>query len=535
MIFDRPPQNENNLDQEKTQNFSNFVQSGRKIFDVFVDLGEKKISIEDARNTISKFLKQSQEYSIDDMEKLFKEILLKSEKPNEIADHVFFHSISLLNRNYESEADLVKDFTNKTMESLKGVMRSINKDIEKQNSSNTEIENNKNKLLKINQELLDFFDTGHPSMRDSHFENSKEVFLNSFKHHYSALLNNEENILEFWHPSLLNKVSTPNASKNQEEVFDLLNKKLDEELNVVNSPITANDYFEKHTRKDAQEFIIKTIQLAEKNKNIQEKCFAYFDTFLKKFNLKTQDIFNPWFTNEKEISELITERHLEKMNELEDSRPGSVRILFDEFGIALFGKYPVEALIDQFDQRDSNLKYGVFATSHENSIDALANEEEFLNFAFLKQNNVALRFFEFQNAFGLFRRLKKLDKRYGKQNKISFGIINAHGADEGKSILLGGSQKDIAEEKDLTTDRVSAITSVFDENPNFLFLSCDTGKENSFASSFSKMTGATVIAPNKPTISAEGKIVFVEENGHIIPKPVDKNKEIYNTFSKNKE
>ncbi len=527
--------NENNLDQEKIKNFSNFVQNGRKIFNVFIELSENKISIDEARNTISSFLKESKKYSVDDMENLYKEVLLKSEKTKEITDNVLFHSISLLNKNYVSETDLVKDFTNKTMESLKGVMRSINKDIEKQNSSNTEIENNKNKLLKINQELLDFFDTGHPSMRDSHFENSKEDFLNSFKHHYGALLNNEENILEFWHPSLLNKVSTPNASKNQEEVFDLLNKKLDEELNVVNSPITTDDYFEKHTRKDAQEFIIKTIQLAEKNKNIQEKCFAYFDTFLKKFNLNTQDIFNPWFTNEKEISELITERHLEKMNELEDSRPGSVRILFDEFGIALFGKYPVEVLIDQFDQRDSDLKYGVFATSHENSIDALANEEEFLNFAFLKQNNVALRFFEFQNAFGLFRRLKKLDERYGKQNKISFGIINAHGADEGKSMLLGGSQKDIAEEKDLTTDRINAITSVFDENPNFLFLSCDTGKENSFASSFSKMTGATVIAPNKPTISAEGKIVFVEENGHIVPKPVDENKEIYNTFGQNKE
>lgn len=165
--------NENNLDQEKIKNFSNFVQNGRKIFDVFIELGENKISVDEARNTISNFLKESQKYSVDDMGNLFKEVLLKSEKQKEITDHVLFHSISLLNQNYESEIDLVKDFTNKTIEGLKGAMRSVNQDIENQNKSNT------NKLLKANQELLSFFNIGHSSMRDDLTPKIKTLFLST--------------------------------------------------------------------------------------------------------------------------------------------------------------------------------------------------------------------------------------------------------------------------------------------------------------------------------------------------------------------
>ena len=56
-----------NPNEKKITEFSDFIQQGRKIFDTFIDLREDKISVENARTTISGFLKKSQEYSIADM------------------------------------------------------------------------------------------------------------------------------------------------------------------------------------------------------------------------------------------------------------------------------------------------------------------------------------------------------------------------------------------------------------------------------------------------------------------------------------
>ena len=45
---------------------------------------------------------------------------------------------------------------------------------------------------------------------------------------------------------------------------------------------------------------------------------------------------------------------------LEKLRPGSARILFDEFNINCFGRYPMRTLIDQYDNRnDTSSRYGI--------------------------------------------------------------------------------------------------------------------------------------------------------------------------------
>jgi len=118
------------------------------------------------------------------------------------------------------------------------------------------------------------------------------------------------------------------------------------------------------------------------------------------------------------------------------------------------------------------------------------------------------------------RFLRKLDRKYGKNNKISFAIIGGHGTWD--SIQFGGTDpKHSLRMYDLWDKKhpASKRKKYFVDNPTFILVSCSTGAQYGIAEQLSDEMGATVIAPDEPTninsiratIKDDGKISFAVE------------------------
>ena len=384
-------------------------------------------------------------------------------------------------------------------------------------------------LLRGGNTILGFFDHNHHTyLEDAYFsEENKNIFFEALKNEYAALLKNEFQIENF--STLLKRISKDGKSALQNEVLDLFNQKLDQQIKILedkNDPGQEKVY----QRKGAKLFIYKACTLSEIDENIKTKTWKYIDKLLADFNMNTKDIFNPWFNIEKDLWEGDIEDHINKMSELEKARPGAVRILFNEFGITLFKKYPAELLIEQFDKRNVDMPYGIYATTHEGRENALGVEQRFSNPKLLVEKGVTLRFFEFSNPLGLIKKVATLDKRYGEKNKISFAILSAHGNTKGDKAFLGGIERKYVSSEDLTPEWIEYLKNFFTKNPRFLFISCYLGKEDQFAQTFTEINEAEVFAAHQAVNNESSEILFEEDNGIIYPRPIEKYKNMYSVY-----
>jgi hypothetical protein len=237
-------------------------------------------------------------------------------------------------------------------------------------------------------------------------------------------------------------------------------------------------------------------------------------------------IMNAWDFNY--ITEDIAHRYPEFladnfdiMQRLELERPGICNVLYEEFGINNFARYPLRALVDQYDNRDKDIPYGVLVYPHADANGAFSQDTFTLDELHddLLGAKVGLRIYEAGSGFGLLRRFSAANKRYGNKNKISFAIIGGHGSADG--ILLGNSRRDDGEEinshrisKDnLQYPAVEVLKQWFITNPNIILISCSTGAEAGIGEGIHKI-GANVIAPKEPT-SLERIVAGKRSNGSL--------------------
>ena len=125
-------------------------------------------------------------------------------------------------------------------------------------------------------------------------------------------------------------------------------------------------------------------------------------------------------------------RNYWRMLQLEAIKPGSTAVLYDEFGIAYFGRYPVDLLAKQFDQRNDDLPFGVWVDSRYDyrRKGDLAGGYALYSEGFTKvfynsigQNRV--RIIEAGSPRELVARLNQLHRRYNRV--FEYGVINGHG------------------------------------------------------------------------------------------------------------
>ena len=239
-------------------------------------------------------------------------------------------------------------------------------------------------------------------------------------------------------------------------------------------------------------------------------------TYLEKHGLPSEKLLTDWKSGK-------IEPHLgfASVKKIEDKIPGATKVLHEQFKISDFWRYPTEVLVDQYNNKDNmDMPYGViiFPTADHNG--AFAQNAHWIN----KLHNdtkgkYLLRIMEAEGKFSLARNLLSLNKKYGNNHKISFGLLGGHGSKN--SIQFGShtlnnffSEKNLLRKKDFEGEGVKKIKSFFEENPSIALVSCSTGKEQGIGQKISETYGADISAPDRPAALYQLGISF-DQNGKI--------------------
>lgn len=191
--------------------------------------------------------------------------------------------------------------------------------------------------------------------------------------------------------------------------------------------------------------------------------------------------------------------NMEALSSLEKQRPGISRVLYREYGILNYSRYPEELLVEQFDQRAITDKpYGVI-------IDAVADYNgsrlHYSNHNILRklrsdlQGKYFLRIAEVDGKYGLARALIGLNNRYGETQKISFALLRGHGTRE--SVQLGSlADRGSLSLEDLKGESAKKVKDFFVPNPMIVITACHTGETNGLGERLAEVLQGRVMAPD---------------------------------------
>ncbi|MFA6552678.1 MAG: hypothetical protein WCT19_04240 [Candidatus Paceibacterota bacterium] len=258
------------------------------------------------------------------------------------------------------------------------------------------------------------------------------------------------------------------------------------------------------TSQDAEHFPALAATFFQSS-NLESYGLEFINPFLEKVRLPKTEILASWKVSRgANKTEYAVYQNLKTIIDLEKIRPGASEFLYDEFGIADFGRYPVELLMMQVDEFESlDLPYGVIIYPRNDWNGAFYEDKDVLkDFMEELQGQFSLRVAECESKMDIARILIKLNKHYnpddGMGHKISLLILGGHGTED--SIQFGGrDERHSLFMNDLFGGGVQKTNRFFEENPTIILSSCSTGAEGGIGQELSKKFGAKVIAPKVPT------------------------------------
>ena len=231
---------------------------------------------------------------------------------------------------------------------------------------------------------------------------------------------------------------------------------------------------------------------------------------LEKLGLPAGEIIKAWLdsTHFNKLPDAVWD-NLIRITQLESRKSGICRFLFNEFGIADFGRYPVELLLKQKEQfNDRSKPYGVVLYPRDDWNGAFYNFPMLEKFYKQLKGEFYLRVFECKSKLGVVKALNKLNKLYNPPDdsghKISLAIIGGHGTKN--SINFGGrawdnkegGKKEELHINDLKGSVAEESGKFFIKYPTIILESCSTGADEGIGKELAKVLGAKVIAPTTP-------------------------------------
>lgn len=253
-----------------------------------------------------------------------------------------------------------------------------------------------------------------------------------------------------------------------------------------------------------------------KSKAKIEHCEDLLKNILIKYGFDPDDILEIWNGSYTEYApQPQINRNMNRVFDLEDKRKGIASLLYKEFGIRNFERYPESILIAQFDEfKNVEKPYGVMiqATHDWNGGFGMWSNAQVWEKLFEQiKEHYAFRIIEAKSKMEVARRLIGLNRKYGEHHKLSFAFIGGHGSK--KSITFGGPHiRNMLLSEDLTGHGVRRTGSFFEPNPTIVLVSCSTGAEGGIGQELSKALGAKVIAPSVPT-SLKNIVAFITRKG----------------------
>ena len=288
--------------------------------------------------------------------------------------------------------------------------------------------------------------------------------------------------------------------------FEAVKNGFTEEDRKDGNPLARVDLF------DFENLILSTFNPNE----IQELAEVLGERHSADLDLRTQRLHKA-SQQEKDRAHIVhLRRWIWSVMELEAHAPGTAKDLQSRFGIINFHHYPTEILKDIYDNRDNPVPYGVVVGAQYDWNDALhdAWDDHVLNSLYkqLKERGVHIRILEVDSARSLARRMLSLDKVYGSEHKMSFGMIRAHGGEE--EVQLGNKYGQKLSKRQLKRVRPENLKRFFVEKPPIVVDSCSSGAPDGLAEEIATILGGV-------TYGAEGisygvkEITVSGEAGHL--------------------
>lgn len=237
---------------------------------------------------------------------------------------------------------------------------------------------------------------------------------------------------------------------------------------------------------------------------------AYLSNLIEQWGLSEIALMRAWSqtgtsTTEKPAvtTETFIANNIEEMYALEKLRPGICKTLFDEFGICDFERYSQQVLIAQYDNRNSDMPYGVAVVAqkdHNGAFSAASGNSRLMRDLRSELDRVGygLRIYEADGRDAI-KSLFVADKRYGEQNKITLALIAQHGSEEAiggnasaKAIRKTHVRKALAHR---LNRRVQELRELFAEDPTLILDSCRTAPIGVDIKEF----GVNIVAPETAT------------------------------------
>jgi hypothetical protein len=196
--------------------------------------------------------------------------------------------------------------------------------------------------------------------------------------------------------------------------------------------------------------------------------------------------------------------NLEAIKELSQLRPEAVKVLNEHFDIFDFARYPVRVLAAQYDQRDSNIPYGLATFPRfDHGGHVYKDKDQIGEFFDQLQGKLGLRIVETRGKLDMGRKLIGLDKKYGKNHKIEFTIIAAHGNKDvigfGESKSQGAVRTEDIQKKNKTGEaQLRTLKDYFVSRPTVIIAACVTGEPEGIGQNLSELLDGEVLAPDKP-------------------------------------
>ncbi|MDD3487332.1 MAG: hypothetical protein PHF35_03075 [Candidatus Moranbacteria bacterium] len=238
---------------------------------------------------------------------------------------------------------------------------------------------------------------------------------------------------------------------------------------------------------------------SSRNKNSEKLGRLFVKEIVEVYGLNFDNIYKSWKSDFGNVESNVP-YNIQAIAKLEKIKPGITKVLNEEFGIKFFDRYPVEMLIEQYENRDNlEIPYGIIILPEADHNYSFARNEYLIN-NIRKQlgDEYTIRATECRSVHDVVRSLIKFNKRYNpndeEERKISFAIIGGHGETDSISFgyLYGGNLK----KSYLTGTGLTKLGGYFKKDCTIILDSCSTGAPNGIAHFLSEKIGVRVIAPD---------------------------------------
>lgn len=215
---------------------------------------------------------------------------------------------------------------------------------------------------------------------------------------------------------------------------------------------------------------------------------------------ESEELIGSWFSVQQEdLLKWYISENLQNIKNLEGFEKGSVKYLFDNFGIRGFGRYRLHELKKQYEERENMGPYGVFfqAVFDSNGSFVNSNQSESLGEK-VEEHDFLIRIVEADGKIDLAKRLLYLRDKYDQKIKFMYMHVHGHTSVVGLGDRKGSNR--LLLQKDLEGKGVQRVKNLFEDDAELILSSCLTGIKGGLAEEMANTYDVKVIAADKPTV-----------------------------------